>query len=109
MLEVIIETTEIMIQQSFLQELEKQKAKIIDWLEETHNQFRQSNISSEEKVKVYFKNKWNSLHTSLNSHYKAWSYKKKKYKKIKAYWKSLQEEPTVNRFLLILELKPFRS
>ena len=31
----------------------------------------------------YFVN-WNSLHARLNSHYKAWSYKKKKYKKIKA-------------------------
>ena len=61
MLEVIIETTEIMIQQSFLQELEKQKAKIIDWLEETHNQFRESNISSEEKVKIHFKN--NGIHS----------------------------------------------
>ena len=33
---------------------------------------------------------------------------KKKYKKIKAYRKSLYKEPTVNRCLLILELKPFR-
>ena len=32
---------------------------------------------------------WDSLHTSLNSHYKAWSYKKKKHKKIKSYRKSL--------------------
>ena len=30
----------------------------------------------------------NSLHARLNSHYKAWGYKKKKHKKIKAYWKS---------------------
>ena len=30
-----------------------------------------------------------SLHARLNSHYKAWSYKKKKHKKIKAYKKSL--------------------
>ena len=28
---------------------------------------------------------WDSLHARLNSHYKAWSYKKKKHKKIKAY------------------------
>ena len=27
---------------------------------------------------------WDSLHARLDSHYKAWSYKKKKYKKIKA-------------------------
>ena len=32
---------------------------------------------------------WDSLHARLNSHYKAWSYKKKKHKKIKAYRKSL--------------------
>ena len=30
-------------------------------------------------------------------------------KKIKAHRKSLQKEPTVNRCLLILHLKPFRS
>ena len=30
---------------------------------------------------------WDSLHARLNSHYKAWSYKKKKHKKIKAYRK----------------------
>ena len=52
---------------------------------------------------------WDSLHARLNSHCKAWSYKKKKHKKIKAYRKSLQKEPTVNRCLLILDLKPFRS
>ena len=34
--------------------------------------------------------------------------RKKKYKKIKAYRKSLQKEPTVNRCLLLLDLKPFR-
>ena len=32
---------------------------------------------------------WDSLHANLNSHYKAWSYKKKKHKKIKAYKKSV--------------------
>ena len=31
---------------------------------------------------------WYSLHSRLNSHYKAWSYKKKNHKKIKAYTKS---------------------
>ena len=51
---------------------------------------------------------WDSLHAQLSSQYKAWSYKKKKHKKIKAYNKSLQKEPTVNRCLLILDLKPFR-
>ena len=33
----------------------------------------------------------------------------KKHKKIKTYRKSLMKEPTVNRCLLILDLKPFRS
>ena len=52
---------------------------------------------------------WDSLHARLNSHYKAWSYKKKEQKKIKAYRKSLYKERTVNKCLLILELKPLRS
>ena len=48
------------------------------------------------------------IRSRLNNHYKAWSYMKKKHKKIKAYMKSLKKEPTVNRCLLILDLKPFR-
>ena len=52
---------------------------------------------------------WDSLHAMLNSHCKAWSYMKKKHKKIKAYRKSLYKELTVNRCLLILDLKPFAS
>ena len=36
---------------------------------------------------VFFFN-WDSLRARLNSHYKTWSYKKKKHKKIKAYRKS---------------------
>ena len=32
---------------------------------------------------------WDSLHARLNSHYEAWSYKKKKRKKITAYRKSV--------------------
>ena len=39
----------------------------------------------------------------------AWSYKKKKHKIIEAYSKSIQKEPTVEKCLLILGLKPFRS
>ena len=35
---------------------------------------------------AYFFN-WDSFHLRLNSHCMAWSYKKKKYKKIKAYMK----------------------
>ena len=38
-------------------------------------------------VIVFFN--WDLLHARLNSHYKAWSYKKKKHKKIKAYRKSV--------------------
>ena len=32
---------------------------------------------------------WDSFHARLNSHYKTWSYKKKKHKKIKTYRKSV--------------------
>ena len=32
---------------------------------------------------------WDSLHARLNSHYKAWTYKKKKHKKINTYRKSV--------------------
>ena len=52
---------------------------------------------------------WDLLHPRLNSHYKAWSYKKNKQKKSKASRKSVLKESTVNRCLLILDLKPFRS
>ena len=51
---------------------------------------------------------WNSLHARLNNHYKAYSYKKKKHKKIKTQRKSVQKI-IVKRCLLILVLKPFRS
>ena len=52
---------------------------------------------------------WDSLHARLNNHYEAFSYKKKKHKKIKAYKKPVQKEPTVKRCLLILDLEPLRS
>ena len=39
-------------------------------------------------VFLYFFN-WDSLHVRLNSHCKAWSYRKKKHKNIKAYRKIL--------------------
>ena len=32
---------------------------------------------------------WYSLNARLNSHYEAWSYKKRKHKKVKAYRKSI--------------------
>ena len=47
-----------------------------------------------------------SLHVKLNNHYEAWRNKNKKHKKIS---KSVQKEPTVKRYLLILDLKPLRS
>ena len=59
-------------------------------------------------VSLFFLN-WDSLHGRLNSHYKTWSYKKEKYKKIKVCRKSFQEKPTVKRSLLILDLRLFRS
>ena len=58
--------------------------------------------------KLFFCN-WDLLHARLNSHYEAWSYKKKKYRKIKTYRKYILKEPTVKRCVLILDLKPFRS
>ena len=57
----------------------------------------------------YFFFNWDSLHKRLSSHYKACTYKKKKHKKVKAYKKSVKKEPTVKRYLLILDLKPLRS
>ena len=50
-----------------------------------------------------------SLHPRLNSHNEAWSYKKGSTKKITGYRKSAQKEPTVKRYLLILDLKPLTS
>ena len=38
-------------------------------------------------VQIFFN--WDSLHARLNSHYQAWSYKKKNHKKITAYKKSV--------------------
>ena len=49
---------------------------------------------------------WNSPHARLNS---SVCYKKKKYKKVKAYQKSVQKQPTVKRCLLIVDLWPLRS
>ena len=57
----------------------------------------------------FFLKNWHSLHVRLNTHYEAWSYKKKKHKKVKAYRKSVYKEPPVKRCLLILDLKPLRS
>ena len=52
-------------------------------LDNTAQGFYLSNV-----VFLFFFN-WDSLRARLNSHYKAWSYKKKEHKKIKAYRKSI--------------------
>ena len=59
--------------------------------------------------KLDFFKSWDSLHARLNSYYEAWSYKKKKYKKIKACMNSVSEESTDKMCLLILDLNPLRS
>ena len=46
------------------------------------------NLHSETKG-FFFKKKWYPLHARLSSHYEAWSYKKRKHKKVKAYRKSI--------------------
>ena len=40
-------------------------------------------------LRRYFFLNWDSLHARLNSHYEAWSYKKKKHKKIRTHTKSV--------------------
>ena len=46
----------------------------------------------------FLKKSWYSHHASLNSLYKAWSYKKNMYKKIKADKKSVQKETKIKSF-----------
>ena len=48
----------------------------------------QKMVQNDKKLYFYFFN-WDSLHARLNSHYKAWSCKKQKQKKVKAYRKSI--------------------
>ena len=71
--------------------------------------FKNATIKSKICFRDCFFLNCDSLHARLNSHHEAWSYKKKKHKKITAYRKSVQKEPTVKRCLLILDLKPPRS
>ena len=40
-------------------------------------------------VVIYFKKNWDSLHARLNRHCEAWSYKKKKNKKIEVHRKAV--------------------
>ena len=49
---------------------------------------RRKYICCWKRWKTFFLN-WDSFHARLSSHYDAWSYKKKKHKKIKAYRKSV--------------------
>ena len=53
---------------------------------------------------------WNLLHARLNSHYEAWNYKKKKYKRLKHMENLFRKKVQIKkRCLLILNLQPFRS
>ena len=56
------------------------------------------------KSDIFLKN-WDSLHARPKSHYQAWSYKKKKHIHVKEYRKSVLKEPTIKRYLLILDVK----
>ena len=51
--------------------------------------FITNNVKGVQSLKKIFFLNWDSFHARLNSHCKAWSYEKKKHKKIKAYTKSL--------------------
>ena len=61
-------------------------------------------VTKEKLRNVFFNRNWDSLHARLNSHNKAWSYKKKKHKKIKVRRELLYKESAVNRCLVILDL-----
>ena len=61
------------------------------------------------KISLHCILNWDSLYTRLDSYQGAWSYKKKKHKKITGYKKTVYKEPTVKICLLILELEQFRS
>ena len=77
-------------------------------LETTSRHLSFSSFIMTSNIYIFVIFNWDSFHARLNSHYKTWSYKKKKHKNIKAYLKSLWKEPTVNKCLLILDLNPFR-
>ena len=53
----------------------------------------------------FFKKNLDSLHARLNSHYKEWSYKKKKHKRIKTHRKSGYKEPTLKKMSVNSRLK----
>ena len=70
--------------------------------------FKLSLCSEKKKNFFFFLIETHSM-SRLNCQCEAWSYKKQKRKKIKAYRKSVQKEPTVKRCLLILDLKLLNS
>ena len=51
------------------------------------DKIKELEVTMEEFFFFFFN--WYSLHARLNSHYEAWSYKKRKHKKVKAYRKSI--------------------
>ena len=57
--------------------------------------FLKTSRLSEISIEKSFLFNWDSLYARLNSHHKVLSYKKKKYKKIKVYRKSVQKQPAV--------------
>ena len=63
--------------------------KILDHKLDLHWHAPQTQINLHDFLLWRFFLNWDSLPARLNSHCKAWSYKKKKHKKIKAYSKSL--------------------
>ena len=58
---------------------------------------------------TFFFINWDSLPARQSSHYEAWSCKKKRHKRIKTCKKSVKKRSTVKRYLLIVDLKAFRS
>ena len=75
------------------------REKVLNALKEKLFPVKVMDVNAHEKT--FFN--WDSPHARLNSHYKAWSCKENKHKKVKAYRKSLYKEPAVNRCLLILD------
>ena len=55
-------------------------------MEQQKNKYSSAYVLSPKKFTFL---NWDSLHARLNRHYEVWSYKKKKYKKIKACRKSV--------------------
>ena len=96
--------TDILLMLPAMKKVEIMNMEAKQWTDDKMFQFR-NDLSTGVGGKngpIFFK--WNAPHARLNSYYKAWSYKKKKHKKVKTYRKSTQKQPTVKRCLLILDL-----